>query len=202
MKLPVDTRQPNFAFRMMAAMFRMRTLSIATRLILPALAVLLLSGCLARRLTEFTDQTRRTYQLSNDELKRMQFYTSNTLILTAVQETRESPAPNRRGRPKLDLRYVDRVVIRRHTPGVVITIGDQWLDVSFEEGKWLRFTWRPSGRYLLDNKIVMYGNQQYGVECVPRRFRKCPASLLIRKNLKPKTRVRSQRAKGRRPQPD
>ncbi len=195
----MDTPQPNFAFRMMAAMFRMRALTIAIRLGLLALAVLLFSGCLARRLTEFTDQIRQTYQLSEDELKRVQFYTNHTLVLTAVQETREPPAPNRRGRPKLDLRYVDRVVIRRHTPGVVITVGDQWLDVSFEEGAWRRFTWKPSDRYLLDDSTVMYGDKQYNVECVPRRFSKGPASLLIRKDLMPKTKVRSKKAKGRQP---
>lgn len=178
---------------------RMRTLTLAIRLCLLALAVLLFSGCLARRLTEFTDQTRKTYQLTDDELKRVQFYTSHTLILTAVHETRETPAPNRSRRPKLDLRYVNRVVIRRHTPAVAITVGNQWLDVSFEEGAWLRFTWRPSDRYLFDESTVMYGGIQYNVECVPRRFSKGPASLLIRKDLMPKTKVRSQKAKGRQP---
>lgn len=184
---------------MMAARFKVRALTLAHRLSLLALAALLLSGCLARRLTEFTNQTRKTYELTDDELKRVQFYTSHTLILTAVHETRETPAPNRRGRLKLDLRYVDRVVIRRRTPGVAITVGNQWLDVSFEEGAWLRFTWRPSDRYLFDDSIVMYGGKQYHAECTPRRFSKGPASLLIRKDLMPKTRVRSQKVKGRQP---
>jgi len=184
---------------MMAALFKVRGLTLALRLGMLALAVLLFSGCLARRLTEFTDQARQTYQLSVDELERVQFYTSHTLIFTAVNEIRESPPPGRRRKRKLDTRYVDQVKIRRHTRGVVITAGDRWLDVSFEEGKWLRFTRKPSGRYLLDTKTVTYGGKLYRVECVPRRFSKCPVSLLIRKNLKPKIRVRSQKVKGRRP---
>ena len=177
----------------------MRSLPTVVRLVLLALAALLLSGCLTYRLTEFTEETRQTFQLSADELKRVQFYVSHTLVLTAVNEIRESPPPSRRGKPELDTRYVDQVVIRRHTPGVVITAGDRWLDVSFEEGAWLRFTWKPSGRYLLDANTVMYGNQQYRAECVPRRFRKCPVSLLIRKNLKPKTKVQRLKVKGRQP---
>lgn len=177
----------------------MRSLPSVVRLVLLALAALLLSGCLAYRLIEFTEETRRTFQLSADELKRMQFYVSNTLVLTAVNEIRESTPPGWLRKPELDTRYVDQVVIRRHTRGVVIAAGDRWLDVSFEEGTWLRFTRMPSGRYLLDANTVMYGDHQYRVECVPRRFRKCPATLFIRKNLKPKTRVRSQKVKGRRP---
>ncbi len=184
---------------MMAARFKVRALTLAIRLCLLILAVLLFSGCLARRLTEFTDQSRQTYQLTDDELKRVQFYTSHTLILTAVSEIRESPTPGWLRKPKLDTRYVDQVRIRRHTRGAVIAAGDQWLNVSFEEGTWLRFTRKPSGRYLLDTKTVTYGDKLYRVECVPRRFSKCPVSLLIRKNLKPKIRVRSQKVKGRRP---
>lgn len=177
----------------------MRSRPTVVRLVLLALAALLLSGCLTYRLTEFTEETHQTFQLSADELKRMQFYTSHTLILTAVNEIRESPLPGRRRKPELDTRYVDQVVIRRHTPGVVITAGGRWLDVSFEEGTWLRFIRKPSGRYLLDANTVMYGDQQYRVECVPRRFRKCPVSLLIRKSLKPKTKVQRLKVKGRQP---
>ena len=177
----------------------MRSLPTVVRLVLLALAALLLSGCLTYRLTEFTEETRQTFQLSADELKRVQFYVSHTLVLTAVNEVRESPPPGRRGKSELYTRYVDQVVIRRHTPGVVITAGDRWLDVSFQEGTWLRFTRKPSGRYLLDANTVMYDNQQYRAECVSRRFRKCPVSLLIRKNLKPKTKVQRLKVKGRRP---
>ncbi|UCH62683.1 MAG: hypothetical protein JSU77_12995 [Fidelibacterota bacterium] len=183
----------------MATLLKVRGLTLSIRIGLLALAALLLSGCLTYRLTEFTDQIRKADQLSVDELKRVQFYTSHTLIFTAVSETRESPPPEPRRKPKLDTRYVDQVKIRRHTPGVVITAGDRWLDVSFEEGKWLRFTQKPSGRYLLDAKTVTYGGKLYRVECVPRRFSECPVSLRIRKSLKPKIKVRSQKVKGRQP---
>jgi len=169
------------------------------RLALLVLAALLLNGCLAYRLTEFTDQTRRTDKLSDEELRRLQFHTSHTVVLTAVNEVRESPTPRRLRKPKLDTRYLDQVVINRRTRGIVVAAGDRWMDVSFQEGTWLRFNRMPSGRYLLDASTVMYGNQQYRVECVPRRFSKCPVSLLIQKNIKPKTRIRSQKAKGRRP---
>ncbi len=177
----------------------MRSLPTVVRLVLLALAALLLSGCLTFRLTEFTEETRQTFQLSADELKRVQFYVSHKLVLTAVNEVRESPTPGWLRKPTLDTRYVDQVVIRRLTPGIVITVGEQWLDLSFEEGAWLRFTRKPSGRYLLDANTVMYGNQQYRAECIPRRFRKCPVSLLIRKNLKPKTKVQRLKVKGRQP---
>lgn len=185
--------------RYKSAWNRMRSRPVIMRLALLTLAALLLNGCLAYRLTEFTDQTRRADQLSDEELRRLQFHTSHTLVLTAMNEVRESPTPGWLKKPRLDTRYVDQVLIRRRTRGVVVAAGDRWLDVSFHEGTWLRFNRMPSGRYLLDASTVMYGDQQYRVECVPRRFSECPVSLLIRKNLKREIRVRSQKVEGRRP---
>jgi len=147
----------------------MNRLPVMIRLVLPALAVLL-SGCLGPRLSDFTEEARRSYQLTNDELQRIQFYNSHTIIFTAVEEVREPPPPKRRRKQPLDTRQVNRVVIKRRTRGIVVAVGSNWLDVSFEEGKWLRFTRLPSGRYTLKAAPVIYGGQRYRVECQPRRF--------------------------------
>jgi len=180
--------------------FMSRLLIKSIRPLLLILGVLLLNRCMAYRLTDFTDQIRRAeHPISDEELLRMQFYLSHELILTAVDEVREAPAGGLLRRSVLDTRYVDQVIIRRHTRGVVNTAGERWLDVSFQEGNSLRFTLMPSGRYLLNAGTVTYGGQQYRVECVPRRLRDCPVSLLVRKNVEPKITVRNQRARGLRP---
>lgn len=192
--------QSDTGFYTTASVFNPRFLIISIRLLLLIMGVMLLSGCMAHRLTDFTDQIRRgEYQLSDEELQRIQFYTSHELILTAVDEDTEDPARGIFRRSVLDTRLIDQVVIRRHTRGVVVAAGERWLDVSFQEGDSLRFTLMPSGRYLLNASTVMYSGQQYRVECIPRRFRDCPVSLLIRKNVEPKITVRSQRARGLRP---
>jgi hypothetical protein len=160
-------------------------------------AVLLLSACLAPRLTDFTVDTRRIHKLTDDELQRVQFYNSNTIILTAVDEAREPPEGRRRNR-KLDTRLLDRVVIEERTPGMLVAAGGTFLDVSFEEGKSLHFVKLPSGRFTLNVPVVTYGGQRYHVECVRQRNNPCPVSLMVRRDLKPVTKVQLQKVRGRR----
>ncbi|MFB0515049.1 MAG: hypothetical protein ACETWG_00400 [Candidatus Neomarinimicrobiota bacterium] len=162
------------------------------------LVALLIGGCLATRLTDFTEETRQRHKITEDELQRIQFYNSHTIILTPADEVRNPPTPEQRRKQPLDTRHLDRVVIKRHTPGIVVAAGSNWLNVSFEPGKWLRFIRLPSGRYKLKATTVNYGGRQYHAEYLSRHFRRGPAALLVPKSLKPITRFRSQKVEGQR----
>ena len=166
------------------------------RLLLPA-ALLLLSACLAPRLTDFTVDLRRMHKLTDDELQRVQFYNSHTIVLTAVDETREPPEGRRRNR-KLDTRLVDQVVIDERTPGTLVAAGETFLDISFQEGRALHFVRRPSGRFTLTASIVTYGERRYHMECVHDKDGPCTVSLMVKRKLKPVTKVQLQKARGRR----
>ncbi|UCD39243.1 MAG: hypothetical protein JSW54_07145 [Fidelibacterota bacterium] len=171
-------------------------MSRSTNVIRSSLPLLLLlcSACLAPKWIEFTAETRRLHKLTDDELTRIQFYNSNEIILTGVQEERQAPT---RRKQRLDTRLLDRVVIKRRTPGLAMAVGGNWIDISFEEGRSLHFTQLPSGRFKLTSTIVTYGGRRYHVECVPHRSSDCPVSLLIRRELDPKTRIQRQKVRGR-----
>ncbi|UCH09965.1 MAG: hypothetical protein JSU61_12255 [Fidelibacterota bacterium] len=169
----------------------------ASHIVLLLATLLLFSACLAPRLTDFTVDFRQMHKLTDDELRRVQFYNSHTIVLTAVDEMREPPEGRRRNR-KLDTRLLDRVVIEEETPGMLVAAGGTFLDVSFEEGKALHFVRRPSGRFTLTDPIVTYDGRRYQVECVRERNKPCPVALMVRRKLKPVTKVQLQKVRGRR----
>jgi hypothetical protein len=160
------------------------------------LGSLVLFSCASRQLTEYNQGLRRVHNLTDDELRRVQFYNSNTIVLTRADEVREAPNPKRR-RQKLDVRHIDRVIIEEHTRGVAVGVGGNWLDISFEEGRTLRFKLLPNGRFALQDKIVLYGGRRYRVDYLDHRRSRYPVTLLVQRDLKPKTVVKSQKAKGR-----
>jgi hypothetical protein len=160
------------------------------------LGVLLLASCASRQLTEYNQGLRRVHNLTDDELRRVQFYNSNTIVLTLADEVREAPNPKRR-KQKLDIRHIDQVIIEEHTRGLAVAVGGNWLDISFEEGKALRFELLPNGRFTLKDKIVLYGGQRYRVDYLDHRRSRYPVTLLVRRDLAPKTVVKHKKAKGR-----
>ena len=146
---------------------------------------------------EYNQGLRRVYNLTDDELRRVQFYNSNTIVLTLADEVREAPNTKKRRKQKLDVRHIDQVIIEEHTRGVAVGVGGNWLDISFEEGRALRFALLPNGRFAIKDKIVLYGGQRYRVDYLDHRRSRYPVTLLVQRDLKPKTVVNRQKAKGR-----
>lgn len=111
------------------------------------LTVLLFSGCSgvtkpdSPKLTPiaFTQQLRNDYRLCVDDLERLQFYNSDTIVLQ-----RRSACSNRSvesgvlvTKNKDDL---ESVVIKPMTPGVLVKTEPNALYISFEDGSQIKFT--------------------------------------------------------------
>ncbi|MBC6995946.1 hypothetical protein QWY85_11115 [Neolewinella lacunae] len=101
--------------------------------LLPALALLLLlfSSC-GPRLSPLTQRLIDDQNWSEDELKRIQFYLSEDLVLT--RELRNGNSEIRNGQVKIvDGREVEQMVFKRNTPGVfVFSPKTQRMGISFE----------------------------------------------------------------------
>ncbi len=84
----------------------------------------------------------------------------------------------------------------KYTPGVIVEVGDYWLDVSFEPDRTLRFVTLANGRYALDATAVRYGDTLYEVDCVRKRSENCPPTLKIRGNFETETTTKRRKVTG------
>lgn len=106
-----------------------------------ALLVPLLAGCGAGRIP-FTHEIRTQYNLSDQEVKNLQFYASHTVTLR-----RELDAKSRQvtGGHKLVLttgKVIEEVVIEQETPGVAVAMARDSITVSFDVGSQMVFALR------------------------------------------------------------
>ncbi len=162
-----------------------------------ALFTLLFSSC-GPKLSPLTQRLVEDQAWSEDELKRIQFYLSEDLILT--REVRDGKSEIRNGQVKIiDGREVEQVVFKRNTPGVfVFSPKSQRMAVSFEQNddNFLVFGPNPKAgnRYVIlaaewDRRSgqVSYAGKQWRVNAAD-----AYASLLI-----PLKRLRNQDVKGK-----
>lgn len=127
----------------------MRTLS--SRLLASAAAVGLLAGCAthpdASRIT-FTESLRTNYQLSDHEVRSLQYYVSEDITLRRVvssgnRRVGDGILIEQRGRVQ------DIINIKAGTPGVAVGNGMDWVAVSFEPGSYLYFSSRADGVHVI-----------------------------------------------------
>lgn len=121
----------------MASLARLSTLVAAA-----ALAVFS-TGC--RGFIDFTHELRDQHSLTRDELKNLQYYTSNTITL---RRELESGGKQITGNHKLLLvagKTIEEVVIESKTPGIAVAVSDHSITVSFEQGTSLEFVAAGSG---------------------------------------------------------
>jgi len=110
--------------------------------IVSALAVAgILSGCATTRVP-FTHEIRAQYKLTDDEVRNLQFYASDTIKLR-----RELSATDRQvtGGHRLVLtsgKVIEEVVIPKETPGVAVALSRDTIAVSFDLGSQLEFALR------------------------------------------------------------
>jgi hypothetical protein len=105
------------------------------------LTVLLALGLISctPELVPFTERVQQETGLSNNQLKKVQFYNSTPIVLyrELTRNTTEVVA----GQIKMvDGRKIEEIVIAPNTPGVIVNTSDNRLGISFEEG---------SDRYLI-----------------------------------------------------
>ncbi len=167
------------------------------------LPALLLSSC-GPTLSPFTQQVYKEGNFSDQELKRIQFYLSDDIVLRRELKGARSEVVS--GEIKMvDGRKVEQVVIPKGTPGVVVfqPRGDR-LAISFEEGseRYLVFGPNPTvnGRYTLlassqrrRSSIVTYEGKKWRVA-----REDAYANLLVDLDKVKRVAVKSRTAGGRR----
>lgn len=142
---------------------------------LAALLLLALASC-SPNLRPFTQQMYQQNRWSDDELKQIQFYLSNEIVLR--REINQGSSEITRGRISvMDGRQVEEIVIRKGTPGVfMFSPKNERFAVSFEDGgeqRYLIFGPNPkvNERFVLmasdwsrNDGVVTYDGQKYRVD--------------------------------------
>ena len=112
-----------------------------------ALLTILATSC-GPELVPFTTDLEFETGLTKAQLKHVQFFTSNTIIL--YREVNNNTTQVIKGDIKMmNGKQVEQIVIPPNTPGVVIDGNDNRLGVSFEKG---------SDRYLVFGKNPLHSN--------------------------------------------
>lgn len=112
----------------------------ALQLAFVATALSSFAGCASY--VPFTQELRDQHNLQTNDLKNLQFYNSHDITLRReVQRAGGQVTP---GHKLLVIagKQVEEIVIDEHTPGVIVGVSDTALEVSFEEGSFMRFSLR------------------------------------------------------------
>lgn len=133
-------------------------------LLFPVL-VLLLSGCAKK--TAYTKSVQERYQLSEQEIKKIQFYTSEDIVM--LKSESQSGRETKEGELVVSSSTSeDRLIIKKGTPCVVTAIDGDKFRISFEtDAKTLTFESKSaSSYYLLVAETVENGKAKvnYGTE--------------------------------------
>jgi len=139
-------------------------------------SLLLITGCVStqakRDLIPYTQALRVQHNLSNQEVQRLQYYLSDTVLL----QRQDASGGHRVVDGRLlvtDDRNLERVIIEQGVPGIATGVYESALDISFAEGSSLAFTQtgrNPAAPYRLHAKpdangyqYVYINNAAYGV---------------------------------------
>ena len=102
-----------------------------------ALASQVLTGCAS--MVPFTHEIRTEHDLAAEDLKGLQFYVSNDVVLRREAEVRGRTIDD--GQLKLHAgKTIEEIVIAEHTPGVAVAMDATSITISFEEGSALDFS--------------------------------------------------------------
>ena len=96
----------------------------------------------------FGEYLRDGYQLSDRELRALQYYVSDDIHLRRIVESGNRSI----GRGILlerNARVVDEILIQAGTPGIAVGVGNDWVAVSFEPGSYLYFSSRNDGVHVV-----------------------------------------------------
>ncbi len=143
----------------------------STQILASVCCVIMLHSCATK--IPFTQAIREKYQISDEELKHLQFYISHDVVLSRVSQD-EKTKTLEDGTLKITTgKEYDEVLLKSGTPGVVENVLDEKrIAVSFEAGenKYIVFG-DPNdrkGNYTLlaaewknNRGILKYGNQEY-----------------------------------------
>jgi len=93
-------------------------------------ALLIIASC-ARTVT-FSHDMRERINLLDDDLKKVQFYVSEKIIIQREFVNWKSEINSQHDLRQIGNHYLETVVINTNTPGIVVEVNDDELHVSFE----------------------------------------------------------------------
>ena len=131
---------------------------------LAALVALLLGTGCATHHVPFTRELRAGYQLSEDQIKELQFFVSSPIVLRRNLGPGEVKVTRRNALRILRERAVEEVVIETGTPGVAERIEEHSLGISFEHGKFLEFGCKHTdekGKTVLGSTYQLYAQDWF-----------------------------------------
>ncbi len=167
------------------------------------LTALFLSSC-GQNLKYFTQDLYDEYQWSDRELKKIQFYVSQDIVLYRGLSDQNTKIQKGKIRVESD-NEVEKIVIKRGTPGVfVMSPKEDRFAISFEDGKrdFLMFgpNRKASGRFVLlakdwdkNSGKISYGDQLYDTSS-----ESAYAALMVDIKRAKKTKYKSKTAEGKR----
>lgn len=165
--------------------------------------ILLLSSC-GNKLQYFTEDLYDEYQWSDRELKKIQFYVSQDIVLFKGASDNNTRIENGRIKVKSD-RQVKELVIKKGTPGVFIQAPKtNRFAISFDDGKgnFLMFgpNTKANGRFVLLAKDWdrRSGKISYGGETYETSSESAYAALMVDIKRARKTKYESKTAGGKR----
>lgn len=109
----------------------------------------LLAGCALIPVSNkvpFTHDLREQYAISPDDISRLQFYVSEEIVLERLIHKQGAKATKENRLELLNNDVVRQVRIPRLTPGVAVSVTNDMIEVSFEQGKTLFFGSSPAKR--------------------------------------------------------
>ncbi len=131
---------------------------------------ILLTSCSSK--VPFTTKAMTDYKLTNDDVKKLQFYVQGDVVLTNGNSEKGTKTEDGELVIK-DEQNLNKVIISSGTRGVVEKVEGDLLYVSFEEGKNLKFKASPTdGKYRLKSDkfdprkrmgSLKYGSEDYFV---------------------------------------
>jgi len=167
------------------------------------IGLLLLSSC-GKNLKYFTQDLYKEYNWSDQELKRIQFYVSQDIVLYRGASDNDTKIKGGQIRVESD-RKVEEVIIKRGTPGVFIQSPKQdRFAISFDDGSGQFLMFGPnkkaSGRYVLLAKDWSRNSGQvtYGGEVYETNSSSAYAALMVDIKRAGKTKYKSKTAGGKR----
>lgn len=174
------------------------------RLILASITILLLLSSCGPNLKYFTEDMYDEHQWSDRELKRIQFYVSQDIVLYRGLSDSNSKIENGQIKVNSD-RKVEEVVIKKGTPGVFVQAPKQdRFAISFGNGKGQFLMFGPNskanGRFVLlaKNWDRRSGQISYGGQIYETSSESAYAALMVDVKRARRTKTDSKEAKGQR----
>ncbi|MBW7847460.1 MAG: hypothetical protein H3C41_05165 [Bacteroidales bacterium] len=107
--------------------------------------LLMVSACASRKTIYFDQQIRKNIESYGIDLPDIQFYNSKKIVLARDLSYEETKVAS--GKIRFENgRFIEKIIIKKRTPGVCENFDDRFLEISFEHGDNTKL------KFILDSK--------------------------------------------------